>query len=120
MCVWAPSVRLNDGSVLLLSFVWWQELTLTDDTVLEEHYEDPRLLQIQLLGEGGDYRTPIQLIGFRFNIFFIFVSISIDFSPNDVVLLLLLLLLLLLQSSNRSCVEGQPACLQDDRVRPLK
>ncbi|KAI9562039.1 hypothetical protein GHT06_013004 [Daphnia sinensis] len=28
------------------------ELTLTDDTVLEEHYEDPRLLQIKLLGEG--------------------------------------------------------------------
>jgi hypothetical protein len=26
---------------------------LTDDTVLEEHYEDPRLLQIKLLGEGG-------------------------------------------------------------------
>lgn len=25
---------------------------MTDDTVLEEHYEDPRLLQIKLLGEG--------------------------------------------------------------------
>ena len=27
-----------------------QEYTLTDDTVLEEHYEDPRLTQMTLLG----------------------------------------------------------------------
>lgn len=38
-----------------------QELTLTDDTVLEEHYEDPRLLQIKLLGEGGCYDFSQQL-----------------------------------------------------------
>ena len=31
-----------------------QEFTLTDDTVLEEHYEDPRLTQMQLLGDGGN------------------------------------------------------------------
>ena len=31
-----------------------QELTVTDDTVLEEHCEDPCLLQIRLLGEGGE------------------------------------------------------------------
>ena len=30
-----------------------QEFTLTDDTVLEEHFEDPRLTQMKLLGEGG-------------------------------------------------------------------
>ncbi|KAA0198902.1 hypothetical protein HAZT_HAZT004837 [Hyalella azteca] len=30
-----------------------KELTVTDDTVLEEHSEDPCLLQIRLLGEGG-------------------------------------------------------------------
>lgn len=48
------------ATILLFIFVfscgcYWrhQELTLTDDTVLEEHYEDPRLLQIKLLGEGG-------------------------------------------------------------------
>ena len=49
-------VVLNDfvaGCSIRLSFVLRQELTLTDDTVLEEHYEDPRLLQIKLLGEGG-------------------------------------------------------------------
>ena len=28
----------------------FQEYTLTDDTVLEEHYEDPRLTQMNLLG----------------------------------------------------------------------
>lgn len=30
-----------------------QELTLTDDTVLEEHNEDPTLVQMRLLGDGG-------------------------------------------------------------------
>ena len=36
-------------------------MTLTDDTVLEEHYEDPRLLQIKLLGEGGTFCfVPVQ------------------------------------------------------------
>lgn len=43
-----------DYGIYISSFdVTSQELTLTDDTVLEEHYEDPRLLQIKLLGEGG-------------------------------------------------------------------
>lgn len=32
----------------------FQEFTLTDDTVLEEHYEDPRLTQMSLLGDGGN------------------------------------------------------------------
>ena len=30
-----------------------REFSLTDDTVLEEHYEDPRLTQMQILGDGG-------------------------------------------------------------------
>lgn len=30
-----------------------QELTVTDDTVLEEHSEDPALVQMRLLGDGG-------------------------------------------------------------------
>ncbi|XP_069993330.1 probable JmjC domain-containing histone demethylation protein 2C [Penaeus vannamei] len=30
-----------------------RELTVTDDTVLEEHSEDPSLVQIRLIGEGG-------------------------------------------------------------------
>jgi hypothetical protein len=34
-------------------FFLFQEFTLTDDTVLEEHFEDPRLTQIKVLGEGG-------------------------------------------------------------------
>lgn len=32
-----------------------QELTVTDDTVLEEHSEDPSLVQMRLLGDGGNY-----------------------------------------------------------------
>lgn len=32
-----------------------QELTVTDDTVLEEHSEDPSLVQIRLIGEGGEF-----------------------------------------------------------------
>lgn len=44
---------------LFLFYYWWlikfQELTLTDDTVLEEHNEDPALVQMRLLGDGGTY-----------------------------------------------------------------
>ena len=36
-------------------FIKFQELTLTDDTVLEEHNEDPTLVQMRLLGDGGTY-----------------------------------------------------------------
>ena len=32
----------------------FQEFTLTDDNVLQEHYEDPRLVQMTLLGSGGE------------------------------------------------------------------
>ena len=35
------------------------EFTLTDDTVLEEHYEDPRLTQMVLLGDGGKCRNKV-------------------------------------------------------------
>lgn len=30
-----------------------QELTVTDDTVLEGHNEDPTLVQMRLIGDGG-------------------------------------------------------------------
>ena len=30
-----------------------QELSVTDDTVLEEHNEDPALVQMRLIGDGG-------------------------------------------------------------------
>ena len=30
-----------------------QEFTVTDDTVLEEHLENPDLVQMRILGEGG-------------------------------------------------------------------
>ena len=37
------------------------EYTLTDDTVLEEHYEDPRLTQMKLVGgpEGNIFTSVI-------------------------------------------------------------
>ena len=28
---------------------------MTDDTVLEEHYENPDTVQMRILGEGGDH-----------------------------------------------------------------
>lgn len=31
-----------------------QDLTVTDDTVLEEHNEDPALVQMRLIGDGGN------------------------------------------------------------------
>lgn len=31
----------------------FQDLTVTDDTVLEEHSEDPTLVQMRLIGDGG-------------------------------------------------------------------
>ena len=31
------------------------QLTVTDDTVLEEHNEDPSLIQMNLLGDGGKF-----------------------------------------------------------------
>ena len=37
---------------MLLCF---QELEVTDDTVLERHTEDPATVQIRLLGQGGTY-----------------------------------------------------------------
>ena len=32
----------------------FQEFTVTDDTVLEEHLENPDLVQMRILGEGGE------------------------------------------------------------------
>lgn len=32
-----------------------QELSVTDDTVLEAHNEDPGLVQMKLIGDGGEY-----------------------------------------------------------------
>ena len=44
-----------------------QEFTLTDDTVLEEHFEDPRLTQMKLLGEGGKHKkSPLTNFAFIF------------------------------------------------------
>lgn len=36
-----------------MKYSFLQELTVTDDTVLEEHSEDPALVQMRLLGDGG-------------------------------------------------------------------
>lgn len=32
----------------------FQDLTVTDDTVLEDHNEDPSLVQMRLIGDGGE------------------------------------------------------------------
>ena len=32
-----------------------QEFTVTDDTVLEEHLENPDIVQMRILGEGGNF-----------------------------------------------------------------
>lgn len=39
-------------SVIKMYFLF-QDLTVTDDTVLEEHNEDPSLVQMRLIGDGG-------------------------------------------------------------------
>ena len=39
----------------------FQEFTVTDDTVLEEHMESPDLVQMRILGEGGVYCTGANL-----------------------------------------------------------
>lgn len=41
-------------SYFIYFFKLSQELTVTDDTVLEEHSEDPSLVQMRLLGDGGN------------------------------------------------------------------
>ena len=33
---------------------------MTDDTVLEEHYENPDTVQMRILGEGGEHCDDIQ------------------------------------------------------------
>ena len=38
----------------------FQEFTVTDDTVLEEHMESPDLVQMRILGEGGVYCSYLQ------------------------------------------------------------
>lgn len=36
----------------------FQSLTITDDTVLEEHNEDPALIQMRLIDNGGKWCFP--------------------------------------------------------------
>lgn len=45
---------LSDVLMLLITWCAFQDLTVTDDTVLEEHNEDPRLVQMRLIGDGGE------------------------------------------------------------------
>jgi hypothetical protein len=40
--------------LMLITWCAFQDLTVTDDTVLEEHNEDPRLVQMRLIGDGGE------------------------------------------------------------------
>jgi hypothetical protein len=53
------SDRSNRHTALLLqeltrTIFFFQDLILTDDTVLEEHNEDPALVQMRLIGDGGE------------------------------------------------------------------
>ena len=41
-------IRKNNETIFFIFF--FQEYTLIDDTVLEEHYEDPKLTQMKLVG----------------------------------------------------------------------
>ncbi|KPJ06774.1 hypothetical protein RR48_11821 [Papilio machaon] len=53
MCVASALVgRLRTGNSFHSCIFFRQELTVTDDTVLEEHSEDPALVQMRLLGDG--------------------------------------------------------------------
>ena len=38
---------------------YFQEFTLTDDCVLQEHHEDPRLVHMTLLGENSEFDQKI-------------------------------------------------------------
>ena len=37
--------------------LYFQTLSVTDDTVLEEHNEDPTLIQMHLIDDGGECWT---------------------------------------------------------------
>ena len=39
---------------------YFQEFTLTDDCVLQEHHEDPRLVHMTLLGENSEFNLKIE------------------------------------------------------------
>ena len=43
---------LTTADLLVLTL---QELSVTDDTVLEVHNEDPSMVQMKLIGDGGRY-----------------------------------------------------------------
>lgn len=38
----------------IITRIFFQDLTVTDDTVLEDHNEDPTLVQMRLIGDGGE------------------------------------------------------------------
>ena len=42
-----------------LNLNYFQEFTLTDDCVLQEHHEDPRLVHMTLLGENSEFNQKI-------------------------------------------------------------
>ena len=42
-----------------LTVDFFQEFTLTDDCVLQEHHEDPRLVHMTLLGENSEFDQKI-------------------------------------------------------------
>ena len=49
-----PKIAYKNNEILIFKIIFlsyfFQEYTLIDDTVLEEHYEDPKLTQMKLVG----------------------------------------------------------------------
>ena len=49
-----PKIAYKNNEILIFKVIFlsyfFQEYTLIDDTVLEEHYEDPKLTQMKLVG----------------------------------------------------------------------
>ena len=48
---------MSSTGMMMMSFSVLFQLFVVDDTVLEEHFEDPALVQIRLIGDGGKYKS---------------------------------------------------------------
>lgn len=55
------SLKFTFINLQLMYITLFQELTVTDDTVLEEHSEDPALVQMTLLGDGGKIQVNLHI-----------------------------------------------------------
>jgi hypothetical protein len=61
-----------------------QEFTVTDDTVLEEHCENPALVQMRILGEGGeDIHIRVKCFFQNCRLFMLFLTVFSVFVFNN-------------------------------------